>query len=84
MDVSFLREKQEEWATLNMDAESSKPSVINHQLTQHIKQYSINSITIIVKHKRRLGLLTVAKTGKHDLDLDQAKRLSKLHVKTST
>jgi hypothetical protein len=51
-----------------LDAEGSKTSVINHQLTQHTKQYSTTSIVIIVKHKRRSGLLTVAKTGKHDLE----------------
>jgi len=37
-------------------------------------------MVFIVKHKRILVLLTVEKTGKHDLDLDQANRLSKLHV----
>jgi hypothetical protein len=68
LDASFLRVKREEWATLNMDAESSKTPVTNHQLTQHIKEYSTTSIVIMVKHKRRSGLLTVAKTGKHDLE----------------
>jgi len=43
MDASFLRAQKEEWATLNMDAESSKTSVIKHQLTQHITQYSTTS-----------------------------------------
>jgi len=43
MNASFLRGQKEEWATLNMDAESSKTSVINHQLTQHITQYSTTS-----------------------------------------
>jgi hypothetical protein len=68
LEASLLRVQQEEWATLNMDAERSKTSVINHQLTQHITQYSTNSIVIIVQHKSKSGLLTVAKTGKHDLE----------------
>ena len=35
MDTSIFRVQREEWATLNMDVESSETSVINHQLKQH-------------------------------------------------
>jgi hypothetical protein len=37
MDTSIFRVR-EEWATLNMYAESYETSVINRQLTQHITQ----------------------------------------------